>query len=434
MSPLCKQLKENGGVLIHSEFRKDAHDVAASTIIEISRGPPTDPRFFYATTHSTTYRPVSNPALKGPINGLDEAYLKMRMNLMKPVSKRNVRQGTGYSKNVLPYVEYDKEVDEGPTFSNPQNKSVTMDHYQYPQSNSSPLDKDLGIAPMVASGFTRLPKFSVVDDGTCHHEKVSQMKSSFSEKRLRFKSPVFEKSNITPSGSAFTNDVGEIKYTGDMNESGFQRVEQTLPPAKDWRANIPTNMTDDGYSRSTRPTDPLKGGQPDYGNPKLLSEKAREFRKRRDPAEWVHEQDPLAKQSLSRVIHVPLDPLGALKSLNDSSAVKVGMKEPTGAVQNNPKYVFVEEISPSERFSTETERRFKAPIDPFSFNKLKCNYVTESGFTTGNNFRYTNSAKPDHEIYRSMHPTVARHNWIRDRGIHTVKPNRSHMAYELATN
>ncbi|KAJ3214780.1 hypothetical protein HDU67_001225 [Dinochytrium kinnereticum] len=454
MPPLCK-LKE-GDVDVTPVFKKDAHDVAANTIVQVSSGPPMDPRFFYATTHSTTYKPMENALLKSPINGVDSDYLQMRMGLMKLNFKRGVKQGTGYSKNVLPYVEYDKKVDEGPHFSNPASKSVTIDHYQTPKYPPNALNNpDLGIAPMVSSGFTRLPKFPVTEDGTNHREKESEMKSSYAEKRLRLKTAAFDKRRITSSDSAFVNDVGEIKSLGNPNEPDFNRyavslaldlniefydafiadnISQPTPgpnPPPDWRTLAPTKMTDDGYSRSTRPVDPLKRDPDSLINARFAEEKANSGLRRRDPAEWVHNQDPRAKKSLSRVIHVPLDPLDAVRAAHNPSTAKIGSKEPTGAVQNNPKFVFVSEPSPAERFSTETERRFQAPVDPFSFNALKCNYVTDSGFTSGNNFHYTPKAKSDSDIFGAMHPTVAKHNWIRERGLHTVKPNRNSFAYSL---
>ncbi|KAI8847124.1 hypothetical protein BC829DRAFT_397253 [Chytridium lagenaria] len=357
-----------------SGLKKDAHDVAASTLVQVSRG---------------------------TINGLDASILAMRSG------------GTGYSKNVLPYVEYDRDVDEGKKFSTAPWQSVTV-----------------GITPMVSSGFTRLPKFPVTEDGTSHREKESQMKSSYAEKRLRFKDPIFDKRNIIPCDSAFINDVGEIKSLGTSDDDSKRFAPLPGPSAPvDWRTRMPARMKDDGYSRSTRQVDPLKRDPYSLINTRLNEDKSI---RRRDPAEWVHSQDPRARQSHSRVIHVPLDPLDAVRAAHDTTTSKIGIKEPTGAVQNNPKFVFVSEPAPAERFSTETERRFQAPVDPFSYGNVKCDQITNSGFTSGNNFHYTHKAKTDAEIYGSMHPTVAKHNWIRERGLHTVKPNRNNLACTLS--
>ncbi|KAJ3073445.1 hypothetical protein HDU98_001495 [Podochytrium sp. JEL0797] len=117
-----------------------------------------------------------------------------------------------------------------------------------------------------------------------------------------------------------------------------------------------------------------------------------------------------------------------IKSVAESMT-RIGLKEPTGGVQNNDKFVFQAEPNPVERFLTETTKRFQppyvAPIDP------KCNTLVKSGFSDGNKYKYVNKQPSDGQVYSRMHPTVAKYNWLHERGLHTAIPNKTHLGYKL---
>ena len=88
---------------------KDVHDIGPSPLIHISNGPMNDPRFFYSTTNSTTFKEYNNPILRSPINGVHSKDLK-------PAGSVKIQQRSGYSKNVVSFVKYDKNVDESRLF------------------------------------------------------------------------------------------------------------------------------------------------------------------------------------------------------------------------------------------------------------------------------------------------------------------------------
>ena len=88
---------------------KDLHDMGASPLVHISSGPKKDPRFFYSTTNSTTFREYNNPILKSPINGVHAKNLK-------PAGSVKIKQPSGYSENEIAFVQYDKNIDESKIF------------------------------------------------------------------------------------------------------------------------------------------------------------------------------------------------------------------------------------------------------------------------------------------------------------------------------
>ncbi|KAJ3112722.1 EF-hand calcium-binding domain-containing protein 5 [Phlyctochytrium bullatum] len=223
------------------------------------------------------------------------------------------------------------------------------------------------------------------------------MKTSFAEKRLSYKDSKFNKVNVIPSTSAFISDAGELKEIGN---SKTIKEESTPAGAKsqDWKELRAISMKEDGYSRSTRPADPLKSDNESAGIVPLSPVREYSLR-RRDLAEWVHVKDPHAQKSLSRSVHVALDPLDAVKIAHNKEESRIGTKEPTGAVNNNPKFVYVAEPNVVERFTTETDIRFKPPVDPFKLSTMKCNSVQGSGFTSGNAANRHTLATEDVEKY-----------------------------------
>ncbi|KAJ3324536.1 hypothetical protein HDU76_013383 [Blyttiomyces sp. JEL0837] len=401
-------------------------------IIQVSRGPPTDPRFFYATTHSTYFRHIQSPLLLTPINGVHEADLKLK-NQGKP--------RTGYSKNVVSFVEYDVNVDEGPEFSikRPLVSRNTED-YRLPGRPKNYLDNpSAGLNSVVDSGFTRFPRFKVTDDGTNHKERQSQMKSCYIDGKLSFKDSNVDKGLIIPTVSAYISDAGEITTLGYPDEPQGRRevVEHHLiykplispKPKSGNQKSTGDAIRDDGFSRSTRRQDPLKYDQIDA----LEASKVLDVEKLRhaDLAEWVHHEDPLAKYSSSRVIHVPMDGLTSFKSVNRNNSVKVGIKEATGGVRNNPKFIFKEEPCPVERFATETNRQYQSPKVYAKKLNIKCDQLVKSGFSDVNHFKYIFPAKSDEQVYGALDPTAAKLLWMKEKSLHQQKPNRTHLGYTL---
>jgi hypothetical protein len=373
---------------------KDIHDIGATPIVTVSSGPSLDPRHFYSTTNSTTYRPhhlttqsSRNLLDSRSINGLSK--IDLRSVRGNPIPSFNRKERTSYVKNVGPYVEYNKSVDETPgkfQITEDPYLTVTVDHYKPPPKPKDYLKNNpgMGLAPMVDSGFTRLPKYRVTEvEGMDLKalEKISEMKSNYSsttpnnnsnnthgshstngegvEERLKFKVPQIDKSHILPSETAYTEDVSHIPNLGNPDvfteSERFKRVPFLTPSsfaiahpslrAKHRLKNEPTLMSEDGYTRSTRPQDPMQytsdnghhiflpnsNSQYQYQNPnsssskkdpaktlnegvgglfdnhpslkldeRLLKPKEMENLKHKDIAEWVHRSDPAAQKSLSR--------------------------------------------------------------------------------------------------------------------------------------
>ncbi|KAJ3236200.1 hypothetical protein HDU78_004730 [Chytriomyces hyalinus] len=411
-------------------LKMDAHDARSNNIISISRGPPQDPQFFYSTIYSTTHKASHNPLLSNPINGIHASDLR----------DIKVKQRSGYSKNLAPCVDYDKAVDESDTFriTDPY-LTATSDHYTPPPKSKDYLaNPKAGLAPMVDSGFTRRPLYNVTQDGSSKYnrDKRTLMKASYPDGHLIFKPSKVTKSTILPSATAYISDEGEIKALGNVQE--VPETERFAPdplyPPKSnkppWECTMPEIMRLDGYSRSTRPKDPL---QTDHGvmpeiDSRLLEHASLDKLKHVNLAEWVHRVDIKAEESFSRVVHPPMDHKAHMRCISEKN-VRIGLKEPTGGVQNNPKFVFNPEPDPKERFLTETARRFQSPVKPNQ--EPVCNTLVKSGFSDGNRYAYVHNLPTDGQIYSKMHPTVAKYNWLSEKGLHTNRPNKMHAAYTL---
>ncbi|KAI9339389.1 hypothetical protein BDR26DRAFT_862347 [Obelidium mucronatum] len=410
---------------------KDAHDTRAANYTTVSSGPTHDPRFFYSTTYSTTHKEYSNAKLQNPINGIHA----------KDLHNAKLKQRTGYSKNLAAFVNYNKSVDENADF-NIQDPYLTRTCSDY---SRPPLLKDYlaspkaGITGIVDSGFTRRPLFNVTQDGSSkfNKDKETLMKACFTDGKLKFKETHVNKRFILPSATAYISDEGEIKSIGNpdvVTEADRFAPDPRRPPkpsSKPWECPNPDMIRPDGYTRSTRAKDPLQTdyeGMPEI-QPRLLQGKVLEKVKHSDLAEWVHRNDPKADYSFSKVVHPPMDLMASIKSIKEHPT-RIGLKEPTGGVQNNDKFIFLPEPNPAERFLTETTTRFQYPALK-SPNDPKCNTLVKSGFSDGNRYKYVNKAPTDEQIFSRMHPTVAKYNWLNERGLHTAIPNKTHLGYKL---
>ncbi|ORY51363.1 hypothetical protein BCR33DRAFT_712441 [Rhizoclosmatium globosum] len=378
--------------LTHCE--RDSHDTRAANYVTVSKGPPQDPQY-------------SNSLLRNPINGIHHKDLK----------NTKLKPRTGYSKNLAANVKYDKNVDESADFHTTQKLSRKS---------------KAGITPMVPSGFCRLPLFNVTQDGSSKFNKDKQtlMKACFTDGKLKFKETQVNKQFILPSATAYISDAGEISSLGNPEVvSEAERFAYIIP--RPWECPRPDMIRPDGFTRSTRPKDPLQTdyeGMPEIDT-RLLQPKIMEKIKHTDLAEWVHRKDLKAIDSFAKNVHPPMDLSASLKAAKEAPSI-IGWKEATGGVQNNDQFIFHPEPNPDERFLTETSKRFltpplKSPTDP------KCNILFKSGFSDGNRYRYVNKAPSDAQTYSELHPTIARYTWLNERGLHTAVPNKTHLGYKL---
>ncbi|KAJ3417344.1 hypothetical protein HDV05_004809 [Chytridiales sp. JEL 0842] len=416
--------------------KKDIHDVGPSPIVAISSGANPDARLFYSTTHSTTYRALTSSVLRGPINGVHSSSLKPVSASPTKFPSLNFKRGSGYTRNLVPHIDYDRNVDESDAFRIQEPyRTVTVDHYKAPPKPN--LKDQSGLSTLVESGFTRLPKFKVTEDGTVLKDKKSQMKASYNETGLRFKDAYADKSRILPSETAYTEDCGQIQSLGNLTVfTEADRFKPKTPPSTysaTVKPNLNTNPTaEDGFSRSGVPLSRRLGCNGSNSHEKQMKGTQLEVLKHKDLAEWVQKVDPTAKQSLSRAVHVPLDALHTLTAAQNGEKQRIGWKEPTGAVHNNPKFIPLVDPSPAERFSTETIRRFQPPKDLLTLRKFQVDHISKSGFADGNRFTYTNSAKSDRAILESMHPSVAKYHWKAEKGLYTRRPPQGpHIAFTM---
>ncbi|KAI9353323.1 hypothetical protein DFJ73DRAFT_828213 [Zopfochytrium polystomum] len=425
---------------------KDGRDTAPSDMIGVSAGASLDPRSFYSTTNSTTFRhhaPASTPLLAYPINGVSPKDLKPALVGGIKVLIAETRRRTGYTKNVIPHVNYDKDVDESDAFRivDPFKTRTVLDYVSPPRPGN--LDTEQGVNAPVESGFTRLPKFKVTEDGTNHREKKSQMKTSY-DQGLTFKASEVSKGTIIPSTTAYISDAGEIKELGSVwaayacdptlgksvaHAKALAAVADTTP-----RPENPTKMTENGFCRSHRHRNMLRAdheilGAPGSPDPRDTDAVFLEALRHRDLAEWVQKRDPATLRGLSRIVHQ----LGDVAPIRASQSIRIGLKEPTGAVQNNDKYTHVDDPDPIGRLATETGLRYQPPKDRYEAKQAKCNTIALSGFSRGNEFRYRLDAPRTQDVLLSMHPTLTKYHWHKERGLHTSKPSRTHAAYTLAT-
>ncbi|KAJ3287742.1 hypothetical protein HK104_008468 [Borealophlyctis nickersoniae] len=315
------------------------------------------------------------------------------------------KQRSGYTKNVVSYVEYDKNVDEGPTFSiKDPFKTTNVDHYYAPPE---PPIKTNEINVMVDSAFTRTPPtFKVTDDGS-HQNPFSTpttTKSDFDARRIRYKDPKFAKEKILPSESAYLSNEAHVKGFGtEVDErERFKRASPIPPP--DWRDYTATHMSEDGYTRSHHGNILVRAGQasnlddPDATN---LSKEGMDRIRRKDPAMWLRCQDPEWRESTSKIVYRPPHPMSATLSLFRSAAA-IGTKEPQGSVRNN-KATFADghDPNPVDRFATETGIKYTPPTTTTNLSTLRCDHMTTSGFVRGNKMDVTLDAPSDEDYVRA---------------------------------
>ncbi|TPX69411.1 hypothetical protein SpCBS45565_g02420 [Spizellomyces sp. 'palustris'] len=386
----------------------DANDVTATPYIICSRGASRNPKHFYCTAYATTHNTKYFKKADGGVRTT-----RTPSHLQKP--------RTGYSINVLPYVEYDKSVDEGPEFDIKEPFGTSHKHHYKAPTTVSPQSGE--ISTLIDSGFTRMPpKYNVTTDGTTRRDMTSTMKSSYDSSRLSYKGPHFDKDKVTPSGSAYLSNSGQIQELGTDNDVGrFERPNRNPPTERDWRNYNTSHMVDDGYTRSHHAN---ILGRDDPAD--IFSAKDQERIRKTDPTRWVQMQDPNTSMSTSRMVHRPFHPLYETMTALKLPGTKVGNKEPQGSVRNNPVYLNGVDIDPRQRFSTETGDRYTYSMPRFTpgtFPKID-GVAKSTGFTRGNKFEYTFDVPNDAESQAQLHPMQACARRQADRGTFSVKPTQ----------
>ncbi|TPX38393.1 hypothetical protein SeMB42_g06770 [Synchytrium endobioticum] len=204
-----------------------------------------------------------------------------------------------------------------------------------------------------------------------------------------------------------------------------------LPPAAEpERAATPpkpTLMRDDAFTRSVRPgllkNPPAMSTTPLPDDPVAAAELMH-----RDPAYWTSLRDPHNASPTSRIVHAPLDVARAGARIQHNELVVV-KKEPSGACTQNKPWPNISEPAPSERFKTDNNVRYRYPAatsveythGPIAYSGIAHNYIR----------RVANNAKSDAEIYRGVHPTVAKHLWLQEKGLHTAKPTQPRYTLQV---
>nr|KAJ3414406.1 hypothetical protein HK105_001784 [Polyrhizophydium stewartii] len=95
--------------------------------------------------------------------------------------------------------------------------------YKYPaKPNNDAFAKTEFVAQQILdSGFTRLPKHKVTDQGRRFDMGESEMKSKFLPSAHVLRDPTVDKSKLVASASAYTSDTGHIEAFGIETGSAF---------------------------------------------------------------------------------------------------------------------------------------------------------------------------------------------------------------------
>ncbi|KAL5032227.1 hypothetical protein RTP6_000367 [Batrachochytrium dendrobatidis] len=390
-------LQSNLSCVLYKTYTKESIKGAMGhdTFAHISTGASHDSRSPYSTTSSTTYvnwLPIYQSKftlhLKTPEKHAAQSSFSPT-DIAQPTQnhgrKQIIKPGTGFSKNCSSYVEYDPAIDETQyQFSKEAHLTSHGQSYISPQNATKKSSKPLYIAQdVIESGFTRLPKYNVTDQGQQYLTNQSEAKSKFTESAHVLHQPSADRSRILQSSSAFTTDVGHLHAFGHLVDSPFANVQTKQDQ---WRQKSEKmgqyRMDPNGFTRSVGSrildykTNPLG----------IISKNSEDHIRKSDPARWMmmHETD----QSTSNYVHCRLSPIKdamTLKKLNES----IGSKQDTGSIRNNRPFMGGNIQSTSNRFTTETSDQFTKPISNFKSDNFKCDSITQSGFTISNKYKYT---------------------------------------------
>ncbi|KAI8916599.1 hypothetical protein DFJ77DRAFT_345577 [Powellomyces hirtus] len=396
----------------------------ATPLVVCSRGPARDPRAFYSTAYSTTHNTKywnQGPNVDG--GGAAQGYgFQSGAGMKTPSMMRKDR--TGFAYNVSPFVEYDKNVDEGPKFNikNPFGTSHQK-HYQQPTVPTPSLAHNTTISSLPDSGFTRMPpKFSVVADYTKPTHLISEMKQNYDARRLHYKPTQCDKYHTIPSGSAYVSNEGEIRELGAQGvpDDRFKNYPPPPPaPARSWQSYNTTRMDEDGYTRSVHGNILQSSMHQGSSGPTYKTHRAAAH----DPPRWMEKVDPQNIRSTSSLFHSPKHPLlHTLRALHDTSrrGVLVGSKEAQGSVRNNPVYLVAKAADPAQ-YSTETGDRFTAQTHVPAPTTFTDQAPQATGFTRGNKYAYVTPAENRTPLLTAQQACARKHA---NRGVCTVKPTQ----------
>ncbi|KAJ3000035.1 DEAH (Asp-Glu-Ala-His) box polypeptide 34 [Globomyces sp. JEL0801] len=399
-------------LLLTTKMPKESCDCRQNAIVHESRGPPDDQMNFYSTTNSTTHRDWL-PTLATKFN-LHLSTKPLPEKLSDPLPPKSRKQQTGYSKNCISFVQYDPEVDETDTkFSE---LAFITDYDSTYKTPKRPTSENFGKSEFVTqeildSGFTTIPKFSVIEQGKNYEKPPSEMKSQFNRKDC-LKGSDFSKLNIAPCSSAFTNDVEHIHQFGFSNSSPFEK--EPIKTVPNTISGYPTLMKADGYTNSVRQGLIASQPMPDL----LLNEDIERKVMRSDPQRWLAAHDN--GKSTSSQYHCDLQPMKKTLALHNPE-VKVGNKQNTGSIRNNHPYKETFESNPTDRFLSESSDRF-APIKKDTSIRVDCNMIPRSGFTLCNKFQYNYPILDDGTAGPGLDETVSKYQTAKIKNIYAPKP------------
>ncbi|KAJ3276597.1 hypothetical protein HDV01_004130 [Terramyces sp. JEL0728] len=229
---------------------KSSYECRANVIIQNSAGASDNILNFYSTTNSTAYLD-SLPHLKSKFT----LHLNSKPREMQgePLNERIRKQDTGYSKNCVPYVPYDKNIDE--TEEKYSEERFVTSHaaiYKPRQVQEDKFGKTEFVSQEIRdSGFTTLPKFNITSQGQIFSKTTSEMKDKFAN-AAGLKDSTFDKAKIKSSASAYTTDIEHFKDFGPLNESPFEKQDVTSLEPKVSDLKYPLLMKSNGYTNSVK--------------------------------------------------------------------------------------------------------------------------------------------------------------------------------------
>ncbi|KAJ3221996.1 swr complex subunit [Clydaea vesicula] len=316
-----------------TDIFENTDEVRASSMVKVSSGPSNFYDNFYSTTYSTLHEYRKNLGRSGPAEIFQTQPIKGGINreIVNPQDKilrekfflRNpsVKSSSGYSKNVIPFVAYKKEVDENETF-NIKEPFLTNYEHDYKTPEEAPV---ASVGVLGYSGFCRIPlshKQKAVPNNAFY---TSTTHKAHQQGQYTQKMPLIDYSKIIPSDSGFTSDVEHILSLG------------------------------------------TKGGD----------ERFKMFR------------------------------------------LKLGKKEPTGAVRNNDVYLFKKEnLSVNKRFLTNNEIDFGLSLkkltgvnSDINYTKKYINEVKRSGYSLNQKYEYERKLEDE---YTGVHSTIKKYKELRE--------------------
>ncbi|KAJ3324093.1 hypothetical protein HDV06_000634 [Boothiomyces sp. JEL0866] len=390
---------------------KSSCECRANIIVQNSAGASDNILNFYSTTNSTAY-----------LDSLPHLQSKFTLHLnSKPKEKQSKgnsdrvrKQETGFSKNCVPYVAYDKNIDEKE--QKYSEEAFISTHAAVYKPRSEQEDK-FGKTEFVNqeirdSGFTSVPKISITSQ-EIYEKTTSEMRDKYGVPS-RVKSAYFDKSKIKLSSSAYTSDIEHFKDFGAAKESPFDKPEVKILESKVSDIKYPLLMKTNGYTNSVKygMADTEKAPEGVYTDEQL------EYMMSKDPTKWMRNHDN--KKSTSSRFHCDLTPMARTLALQKQN-IKIGAKEETGSIRNNRAFTEIVNSDP-KLYMSETSEKF---VYSTPENRIaNANLISRSGFTLCNKFDYGQRGLFDSEIHGDLHSSVARYQTEKLKNVYAPKPTQ----------